>query len=72
MFRHIVIGRHNWLYIGSHFAAENIVFMYSSFESCKPNNVNLEEYIEDILTQLMKGKKVDASFHPNNYLSRPK
>jgi transposase len=28
-FRHIAIGRRNWLHTGSHFAAENIAFMYS-------------------------------------------
>lgn len=29
MFRHIAIGRRNWLHSGSHFAASNIGFMYS-------------------------------------------
>lgn len=29
-------------YTGSHFAAENIDFMYSLLESCKLNNVNFE------------------------------
>lgn len=29
MFRHIAIGRRNWLHTGSHFVAENIAFMYS-------------------------------------------
>lgn len=72
MFRHIANGRRNWLRTGSHFAAENIAFMYSLLESCKLNNVNFGEYIEDILTRLMKGEKVDASFLPNNYVPRPK
>ena len=72
MFRHIAIGRRNWLHTGSHFAAENIAFMYSLLESCKLNNVNFGEYIEDILTRLMKGEKADASFLPNNYVPRPK
>ena len=72
MFRHIAIGRRNWLHTGSHFAAENIAFMYSLLESCKLNNVNFGEYIEDILTRLMKGEKADASFLPNNYAPRSK
>lgn len=72
MFRHIAIGRRNWLHTGSHFAAENIAFMYSLLESCKLNSVNFGEYIEDILTRLMKGEKADASFLPNNYVPRPK
>ena len=72
MFRHIAIGRRNWLHTGSHFSAENIAFMYSLLESCKLNNVNFGEYVEDILTRLMKGEKADASFLPNKYVPRPK
>lgn len=72
MFRHIAIGRRNWLHTGSHFTAENIAFMYSLLESCKLNNVNFGEYVEDILTRLMKGEKGDMSFLPNKYVPRPK
>ena len=72
MFRHIAIGRRNWLHTGSHFAAENISFMYSLLESCKLNNVNFGEYVEDILTRLMKGEKADTSFLPNKYVPRSK
>ena len=72
MFRHIAIGRRNWLHTGSHFSAENIAFMYSLLESCKLNNVNFGEYVEDILTRLMKGEKADASFLPNKYVPRSK
>ena len=72
MFRHIAIGRRNWLHTGSHFAAENIAFMYSLLESCKLNNVNFGEYVEDILTRLMKGEKADTSFLPNKYVPRTK
>lgn len=72
MFRHIAIGRRNWLHTGSHFSAENIAFMYSLLESSKLNNVNFGEYVEDILTRLMKGEKADTSFLSNNYVPRPK
>lgn len=51
---------------------KNIAFMYSLLESCKQNSVNFGEYIEDILTRLLKGEKADASFLPNNYVPRPK
>lgn len=71
MFRHIAIGRRNWLHTGSHFAAENIAFMYSLLESCKLNNINYGEYIEDVLTRIMKGEEADPSFLPNHYLPRP-
>ena len=72
MFRHIAIGRHNLLNTGSHFSAENIAFMYLLLESCKLNNVNFGEYVEDILTRLIKGEKTDESFLPNKYVSRSK
>lgn len=71
-FRHIAIGRRNWLHSGSHFAAENIAFMYSLLESCKLNKINFGEYIEDILTRIMNGESADDSFLPNHYTARPK
>ena len=33
MFRHIAMGRRNWMHMGSHGAAENISFVYSLLES---------------------------------------
>ncbi|WP_165156984.1 hypothetical protein [Parabacteroides sp. ZJ-118] len=42
---------------------------------CKDEGVDyawLIEYIEDILTRLMKGEKADAPFLPNKYVPRPK
>ena len=71
MFRHIAIGRRNWLHTGSHFAAENIAFMYSLLESCKMNDINFGMYIEDILTRMMQGETPDATFLPNNFIPRP-
>jgi hypothetical protein len=72
MFRHIAIARRNRLHTVSHFSAENIAFIYSLLESCKLNNVNFGEYVEDILTRLMKGERADASFLPNKYVPRLK
>lgn len=69
-FRHIAIGRRNWLHSGSHFAAENIAFMYSLLESCKLNKINFGEYIEDVLTRIMNGEDADESFLPNHYNAR--
>ena len=67
MFRHIAIGRRNWLHTGSHLGAENIAFMYSLLESCKLNNIDFGEYVENVLTRLMQGEDVDTTFLPNNY-----
>lgn len=49
------MGRRNWGKAGSHGAAENIVFMYSLYESCKMNNLSFGRYIEDILTRMKDG-----------------
>lgn len=67
-FRHIAIGRRNWLQTGSHFSAQNLAFMSGLFESCKLNKVNFGEYIEDILTRILCGEEVDASFLPCDYV----
>lgn len=45
MFRHIAMGRRNWLHIGSHMAAQNVAFMYSLYESCRLNNINFGKYL---------------------------
>ena len=47
---------------------ENHFFMFGLLESCKLNKVNFCEYIEDILTRILCGEKVDASFLPCDYV----
>lgn len=69
-FRHIAMGRRNWQQAGSHFVAGNIAFMFGLLESCKLNNLNFGEYIEDILTRILCGEEVDASFLPCGYVRR--
>ena len=69
-FRHIALGRRNWLQSGSHDAAKNIAFMFGLLESCKLNDVNFGEYIEDVLTRIMYGEQVDASFLPCDYVRK--
>ncbi len=67
MFRHLAMGRRNWMHTGSHLGAENIAFMFSLFESCKLNDINFGDYIEDILTRLMEGEQDFMSLIPCNY-----
>lgn len=69
-FRHIALGRRNWLQSGSHDAAKNIAFMFGLLESCKLNDVSFGEYIEDVLTRIMYGEQVDASFLPCDYVRK--
>ncbi len=70
-FRHIAIGRRNWLHTGSHKSAQNIAFMFGLYESCQLNNVDFGHYIEDILTRIVNGEEIDESFIPCNYVARP-
>lgn len=67
MFRHIAMGRRNWLHSGSHDAAQNIAFMYSLYESCKLNDLNFFDYLNEVLTRLMKGETDYNSLIPCNY-----
>ena len=67
VFRHIAMGRRNWLNSGSHEAAQNIAFMYSLYESCKMNDIDFGEYVEDILTRMMNGDDDYRSMIPCNY-----
>mgnify|MGYP000083270522 FL=1 len=59
-FRHIAMGRRNWLQTGRHFSAQNLAFMFGLLESCKLNKVNFGEYIVNILTRILCGEEVDA------------
>ena len=67
MFRHIAMGRRNWMHVGSHIAAENISFVYSLLESCKLNDLSFGDYIEDICTRIMHGEKDFESLLPCDY-----
>ena len=49
-------------------ARHYLAFMFGLLESCKLNKVNFGEYIEDILTRILCGEEVDASFLPCDYV----
>lgn len=78
MFRHIAIGRRNWLHSGSHFAASNIGFMYSLLESCKltfvpSEKINVIEFMRtDVLNRIKETlrKVVPAGGHAFLYGSQ--
>ena len=72
MFRHLAMGRRNWMHTGSHLGAENIAFMFSLFEIYKLNDINFGDYIEDVLTRLMEGEQDFMSLIPGNYNSNKK
>ena len=51
---------------------ECLPFMYSLYESCKLNDLNFFDYINDVLTRLMKGETDYNSLIPCNYKPLPK
>ena len=72
MIHHLAMERLNWLHNDSHLGAENIAFMFSLFESCKLDNINFCDYIEDIITRLMEGEQDFMSLILCNYNSNKK
>jgi transposase len=50
--RPLAIGRKNYLFAGSHKAAENYAMFYSFFATCKANSVNPYEWLVDVLNRI--------------------
>jgi len=50
--RPLAIGRKNYLFAGSHKAAQRIAMMYSLFATCKANDVNPYEWLTKTLEQI--------------------
>lgn len=69
-FRHIAVGRRNWQQAGSHEAAQNIAFMFGLLESCKMNGLDFGDYVEDILTRILKKEELDETALPCTYVPR--
>jgi transposase len=50
--RPIAIGRKNYLFAGSHRAAQNAAMLYSFLGTCKINDVNPYHWLEDVLNRI--------------------
>lgn len=50
--RPLALGRKNYLFAGSHKAAQNTAMLYSFFSSCKANNINPREWLQFILENI--------------------
>lgn len=50
--RPMAIGRKNYLFCGSHKAAQNAAMLYSFFGSCKMKNINPREWLENTLQRI--------------------
>ena len=50
--RPIALGRNNYLFAGSHDAAQNAAIIYSLFATCKLHDVNAYEWLKYVLTAM--------------------
>lgn len=50
--RPIALGRKNYLFAGTHEAAQNAAMIYSLFATCKKHNVNEQEWLTDVLRKM--------------------
>lgn len=50
--RPFTIGRNNWMQAGSENGARWMAILYSIITTCKLNNINPEEYLQDVLMKL--------------------
>lgn len=62
--RPIVIGRKNWLFIGSEDAAPHAADLYTIFESCRLSRIEPRSYLAHIIKQLHTGTADPATLTP--------
>lgn len=66
--RPTVLGRKNYLFSGSHEAAQRSAMFYSFIGSCKMNNINPEEWLADVLEKIANTKTSQLhTLLPNNW-----
>ena len=54
--RPLALGRKNYLFAGSHSAAQKAAMMYSFFATCKINNVEPYAWLHDVLNRISEHK----------------
>jgi len=66
--RPVALGRKNYLFAGSHKAAQRSAMLYSFMLSCKMNDVNPQEWLTYVLNNIAETKKSDLyKLLPTNY-----
>ncbi|WP_018473921.1 IS66 family transposase, partial [Echinicola pacifica] len=66
--RPLAIGRKNYLFAGSHQAAEMTAAMYSFMASCKKNTINEFEWLKDVFERIQSLKQKDLhQLLPSNW-----
>jgi hypothetical protein len=54
--RPIALGRHNYMFAGSHNGAQWIAIMYSFFNTCKMHNIEPYAWMKEVLTRIQDCK----------------
>lgn len=52
MIRPLALGRKNYMFAGSHKAAQNTAILYSFFGSCKANNINPRQWMQFVMENI--------------------
>jgi len=52
----LALGRKNYLFVGSHNAAQGAAMMYSFFATCKINKIEPLAWLTDVLTRILEHK----------------
>src|SRR5690625_2980967 len=66
--RPVAVGRRNYLFAGSHKAAQRAAMMYSFFAMCKSHQVNPHQWLKYTLENIMSTKFDDVrSLYPQNF-----
>jgi hypothetical protein len=64
----LALGRKNYLFAGSHPAAQRAAMMYSFFATCKTQGVNPYEWLRHTLNHIADTKMTDLhTLLPGNY-----
>jgi transposase len=68
--RSTVVGRKNFLFAGSHKAAQRAAMFYTLIGNCKLHGVNPAQWLEHVLRNIMATKYNDVpSLYPQNFKS---
>ena len=71
--RPLALGRKNYMFAGSHNAAQQAAMMYSFFATCKINDVEPLAWLTDVLARIYnhKANKLDELL-PQNWIPASK
>ncbi len=71
--RPVTLGRKNYLFAGSHEAAQRSAIFYSLFASCKLNDVNPYQWLTDVLNRIQETKMSEIeNLLPQNWKNKNK